>query len=151
MSKEKISLSRRSLLVAGAAAVPLVSIPIFKARAEGLEGVDLNSYKPVFFSAPEWRFIVAACDRLIPAEGKGPGALATNVPVFIDQQLHNGLGDDIYMQGPHPVDFAPTLGFQNTHGPQDITASVSAWHSKPASKSMASSSNCWVLPTRTRC
>lgn len=120
MSKEKISLSRRSLLVAGAAAVPLVSIPMFKARAEGLEGIDLTSYQPVFFNATEWRFVVAACDRLIPAEGKGPGALATNVPVFIDQQLHNGLGDDIYMQGPHPADFAPTLGFQNTHSPQEM-------------------------------
>jgi gluconate 2-dehydrogenase gamma chain len=118
MSNDKFKLSRRSLLMAGAAAIPIVSIPIYRARAEGLEGADLHSYKPVFFTTDEWSFIMAACDRLIPAEGRGPGALETNVPVFIDQQLHNGLGDDIYMQGPHPVDYAPTLGFQNPHTPQ---------------------------------
>ena len=121
MSNEKIKLSRRTLLAAGAAAIPFVSLPFYqRARAEGLEGVELHSYQPVFFSAAEWTFILAACDRLIPAEGRGPGALETNVPVFIDQQLHQGLGDDIYMQGPHPAEYAPTLGFQNPHGPQDM-------------------------------
>jgi len=121
MSNEKIKLSRRSLLVAGAAAIPIVSLPLVqRARAEGLEGVELREYKPVFFTPAEWTFILAACDRLIPAEGRGPGALETNVPVFIDQQLHQGLGADIYMQGPHPAEFAPTLGFQNPHSPQEM-------------------------------
>jgi gluconate 2-dehydrogenase gamma chain len=120
MSNEKIKLSRRTLLMAGAAAIPIVSVPIYRARAEGLAGTELHSYQPLFFSAAEWTFIMAACDRLIPAEGRGPGALETNVPVFIDQQLHNGLGDDVYMQGPHPAEFAPTLGFQNPHTPQQM-------------------------------
>jgi gluconate 2-dehydrogenase gamma chain len=120
MSKEKVNLSRRTILMATAAAVPLVSAPVYRARAEGLEGVELQQYKPVFFTEAEWVFLLAACDRLIPAEGRGPGALETNVPVFIDQQLKNGLGDDIYMAGPHKSDAPATMGFQNTHGPQDM-------------------------------
>lgn len=119
MSKDKFSPSRRSILVATAAAVPLVSVPMYRAaRADGLEGVNLQQYQPVFFTAAEWQFVLAACDRLIPADGRGPGALETNVPVFIDQQLHNGLGDDVYMQGPHKADAPATLGFQGTMTPQ---------------------------------
>nr|WP_315397931.1 gluconate 2-dehydrogenase subunit 3 family protein [uncultured Duganella sp.] len=120
MPTPKINLSRRTLLMAGAAAVPLASIPIYRARAAGLEGVELQRYTPVFFTAAEWNFIMAACDRLIPAGGKGPGALETNVPVFIDQQLHAGIGGEVYMDGPHKEDAAPTLGFQHNHTPQQM-------------------------------
>ena len=120
MSTTKINLSRRTLLMAGAAAVPLVSIPVYRARAAGLEGVELQHYQPVFFTAAEWTFMLAACDRLIPADGKGPGALETNVPVFIDQQLRAGLGADVYMDGPHKNDAASTLGFQHNHTPQQM-------------------------------
>ncbi len=112
--------SRRSFLKATAVAVPVAAIPLHEVRAKGLEDVHLQHYKPVFFTAPEWAFIMAACDRLIPAEGKGPGALETNVPVFIDQQLHGGLGDDIYLQGPHNTDAPKTLGFQLPYAPQNI-------------------------------
>jgi gluconate 2-dehydrogenase gamma chain len=120
MSKDKFSSSRRALLVATAAAVPLVSMPLVKTRAEGLEGLDLQQYKPVFFSAAEWVFILAACDRLIPAEGKGPGALETNVPIFIDQQLQAGLGNDIYLQAPFKIDAPATMGFQMSFAPQSV-------------------------------
>jgi gluconate 2-dehydrogenase gamma chain len=121
MSNVNVKLSRRSLLVAGAAAIPIVSLPLIpRARAAGLEGVELHGYQPVFFTPAEWAFVMAACDRLIPAGGRGPGALECNVPVFIDQQLHGGLGDDVYMQGPFPTEYAPTLGFQNPHTPQQM-------------------------------
>jgi len=120
MTKQKISLSRRTILMATAAAVPVLSMSAYKARAEGLEGVELHQYKPVFFTAAEWQFVMAACDRLIPPEGKGPGALETNVPVFIDQQLNAGMGNDIYLQGPFKIDAPATLGFQNSHSPQQM-------------------------------
>jgi gluconate 2-dehydrogenase gamma chain len=117
----KFSPSRRAVLAATAAAVPIVAIPLLKpARADGLEGIELQHYKPVFFDDAQWLFILAACDRLIPAEGRGPGALETNVPVFIDQQLHTGLGSDIYQQGPHQPDAPSTLGFQIPYAPQDV-------------------------------
>lgn len=119
MSKPFIP-SRRTLLVASAAAVPLVALPLHAVRDRGLEGVELSRYQPVFFTAAEWAFVLAACDRLIPAEGKGPGALETNVPVFLDQQLHAGLGDDIYLAAPHRLDAPATLGFQMSHGPQAV-------------------------------
>jgi gluconate 2-dehydrogenase gamma chain len=106
--------------MATAVAVPIAAIPMYKARAGGLEGVDLHDYKPVFFTPAEWTFILAACDRLIPAEGRGPGALETNVPVFIDQQLHGGLGDDIYLQGPFDMNAPPTMGFQMSYAPQKV-------------------------------
>lgn len=112
--------SRRTLLMASAAAVPIVAVPLYPARAEGLEGTDLQRYAPAFFSSAEWAFVLAACDRLIPAEGKGPGALETNVPVFIDQQLHQGLGKDIYLNGPHDINAPATLGFQMPYAPQDV-------------------------------
>ncbi|MCD2340649.1 gluconate 2-dehydrogenase subunit 3 family protein [Ideonella azotifigens] len=112
--------TRRTVLMASAAAVPVAAIPLYGARAEGLEATSLSQYKPVFFSAAEWQFILAACDRLIPAEGKGPGAIETNVPVFIDQQLQTGLGADIYLQGPYKNDAVATLGFQLPYAPQDV-------------------------------
>jgi len=112
--------SRRSLLLASAAAVPLVAMPTQGARAKGLEGVQLSQYRPVFFTEAEWAFTMAACDRLIPAEGRGPGALETNVPVFIDQQLKAGLGSEIYLQGPFKLDAPATLGFQMSHPPQEV-------------------------------
>jgi gluconate 2-dehydrogenase gamma chain len=114
----KFTPSRRAVLLASAAAVPIAVLPLHPARAAGLEGVELHGYQPVFFSAQEWKFILAACDRLIPAEGRGPGALATNVPVFIDQQLHGELGTDIYLQGPYQTDAPATLGFQLPYAPQ---------------------------------
>lgn len=115
----KFTSSRRTLLLASAAAVPIAALPLGQPKAEGLEGVTLSRYQPLFFSAGEWAFVMAACDRFIPAEGRGPGALDTNVPVFIDQQLHEGLGSDIYLQGPHKPDAPATLGFQLPYAPQD--------------------------------
>jgi gluconate 2-dehydrogenase gamma chain len=135
MTKQKITLTRRSMLMATAAAVPMLAVPFIKARADGLEGVELNAYKPVFFTAAEWAFVMAACDRLIPPEGKGPGALETNVPVFIDQQLKGGLGNDIYLQGPFAADAPSTMGFQGQHGPQDayrIGIKLAQQHSQKA-------------------
>ena len=72
--------------------------------------------------ADEWRFVMAACDRLIPAEGDGPGALETRVPVFIDLQMAGSFGDasDWYMAGPHQPDADPLLGFQSPLTPAQI-------------------------------
>jgi gluconate 2-dehydrogenase gamma chain len=82
----------------------------------------LEEYKPVFFDADEWRFIMAACDRLIPAEGEGPGALETRVPVFIDLQMTGSFGDasDWYMAGPHQPDASPLFGWQSPLTPAQI-------------------------------
>jgi len=56
----------------------------------------------VFFDAAEARFVEAACDRLIPADRSGYGALGAGVPRYLDQQLNGdwGAGRQPYRIGP---------------------------------------------------
>ena len=118
-----IPTSRRKFLVSSLLALPALGAMVHTlsaAEAAAMAAPDLHSYKPEFFSANEWAFILAACDRLIPADGRGPGALETNVPVFIDQQLHGELGHEIYLQGPFDVHAPPELGYQLPYTPQQI-------------------------------
>ncbi|WP_312047303.1 gluconate 2-dehydrogenase subunit 3 family protein, partial [Erwinia sp.] len=97
--------TRRKFLLGSLLALPLGEL-VFKgltaAQAAEMAAPELLDYQPIFFSADEWQFVMAACDRLIPAGGKGkaPGALETNVPIFIAQQMHGDMGSEIYMQGP---------------------------------------------------
>ena len=70
-----ISSSRRRF-IHGLALVPVaMALPGCsdgeKTPAQG-EAIE-EAYKPRFFSAAEWAFVVAACDRLIPADEVGPG------------------------------------------------------------------------------
>jgi gluconate 2-dehydrogenase gamma chain len=78
-------------------------------------------YKPTFFSAAEWAFVLAACDRLIPADDVGPGALQAGVPEFIDRHMQTpyASGDVWYMQGPF-VEAAPQFGYQGRLPVRDI-------------------------------
>lgn len=75
---------------------------------------ELANYTPEFFNASEWKFIVSACDRLIPSDHEGPGALDTHVPVFIDKQMLTpyGKGDDWYMEGPFDSHASKLFGYQ---------------------------------------
>ncbi|MFU9137976.1 gluconate 2-dehydrogenase subunit 3 family protein [Erwinia tasmaniensis] len=117
--------TRRKFLLGSLLALPLSDM-VFKgltaAQAAEMAAPELADYKPIFFSADEWQFILAACDRLIPAggQGKAPGALETNVPIFIDQQMHGDIGDEIYMQGPFDVHAPATMGYQIPFRPQQI-------------------------------
>ncbi|GHC31683.1 hypothetical protein GCM10010082_27410 [Kushneria pakistanensis] len=81
----------------------------------------LSDYSPLFFNDDEWAFILAACDRLIPSQGNGPGALEAHVPVFIDRQLDGDYGHatDWYMEGPF-VAGSPDLGFQYPYTPREV-------------------------------
>ncbi|WKX27703.1 gluconate 2-dehydrogenase subunit 3 family protein [Tatumella ptyseos] len=137
--------SRRKFLLASLMALPLTELVLkglTAAEAAELAAPDLNTYQPHFFSANEWQFILAATDRLIPAggEGKAPGALETNVPIFIDQQLHDvNFGKEIYMQGPFPANLPATLGYQIPCYPQQIyqlgIAAVDQWCHQQQGKS----------------
>lgn len=118
--------SRRKFLLASLLALPLTELVLkglTAAQAAELAAPELNTYRPLFFSTDEWLFILSATDRLIPAggSGKAPGALETNVPIFIDQQLHDpDFGKEIYMQGPFPTNLPATLGYQIPCSPQQI-------------------------------
>ncbi|UYF99817.1 MULTISPECIES: gluconate 2-dehydrogenase subunit 3 family protein [unclassified Halomonas] len=83
---------------------------------------QLTDYQPAFFEAAEWDFIIAACDRLIPGQGPGPGALDTNVPIFIDRQMEGGFGHaaDWYMKGPFPDDVPALFGHQIPLTPREM-------------------------------
>ncbi len=111
--------SRRHFLKAVGAGTVAVSLP---AEAKISPPPPLNAYKPVFFNQEEWDFILAACARLIPSEGEGPGALETRVPVFIDLQMAGDFGKaaDWYMDGPHYPDAKLDRGFQSPLSPAEI-------------------------------
>lgn len=66
-----------------------------------------------FFDDAEWVFLRAACDRLIPADGVGPGALELGVPEFIDEHMTTPYanGSIWYRSGPF-VDAGPEFGYQ---------------------------------------
>ncbi|KZY31554.1 gluconate 2-dehydrogenase [Roseovarius sp. HI0049] len=112
--------SRRAFLGTGAAATALGSLSI-PARAQE-DVVPLDEYQPEYLSGAEWAFVMAACARIIPSEGDGPGAIETRVPVFIDLQLAGDFGAavDLYMQGPFVPDASEQLGPQSPLTPAEI-------------------------------
>lgn len=118
--------TRRKFLLGSLLALPLSDLVLkglTAAQAAEMAAPDLADYKPIFFSAEEWQFVLAATDRLIPAggNGKAPGALETNVPIFIDQQLHSPeFGAEIYLQGPFDVHAPATMGYQIPFTPQQM-------------------------------
>lgn len=120
------NITRRKFLMASIVALPMSQMilnGLSAAEATELAAPELNDYQPTFFSSTEWLFILAATDQLIPAGGKGqaPGALETNVPIFIDQQLDSSeFGQEIYMQGPFYTDLPSTKGYQIPFTPQKI-------------------------------
>lgn len=120
------NLTRRKFLLGALLALPtaqLLRSGLTAAQAADMAAPDLAAYRPAFFSADEWRFILAATDHLIPAGGKGkaPGALETNVPIFIDQQLHDErFGKEIYMQPPFFPQAPATFGYQLPFYPQQL-------------------------------
>lgn len=86
-----------------------------------LSGSPAQAYKPEFFNDAEWAFVNAACDRLIPADDIGPGALEAGVPEFLDRHMQTpyAAGDIWYMQGPF-LEAAPQFGYQGRLALRDI-------------------------------
>jgi gluconate 2-dehydrogenase gamma chain len=79
--------------------------------------------KPVylFFNAAEARFVEAACERLIPADAVGPGALGAGVPNYLDKQLGGawGAGERLYRSGPWMAG-TPSQGYQLPFTPAEL-------------------------------
>lgn len=75
----------------------------------------------LFFNADEARFIEAACERLIPADELGPGALLAAVPNYLDKQLGGawGAGERLYRSGPWASGTA-TQGYQLPFTPAEL-------------------------------
>ena len=118
-----ISASRRHLLKS-LGLIPLSAVTMTgcaKDRAPDQSAVARTEYEPVFFGAGEWAFLHAACDRLIPADDVGPGAVAAGVPEFIDRHMQTpyAAGEIWYMQGPF-VEAAAQFGYQGRLPVRDI-------------------------------
>ena len=75
----------------------------------------------LFFNAAEARFIEAACERLIPADESGPGALGAGVSNYLDKQLGGawGAGERLYRSGPWQSG-TPSQGYQLPFTPGEL-------------------------------
>jgi gluconate 2-dehydrogenase gamma chain len=75
----------------------------------------------LFFNASEAAFIEAACERLIPADEHGAGALAAGVPNYLDKQLAGawGAGERLYRSGPW-VAGSKSQGYQLPFTPAEL-------------------------------
>jgi gluconate 2-dehydrogenase gamma chain len=104
-----------------ATAVPGATLPGAICASGGPRYPESPGY--FFFAAAEARFIEAACERLIPADASGPGALDAGVAEYIDLQLAGpwGAGEQSYRSGPwqpgtpaqvHPPSFKPAQLFR---------------------------------------
>ncbi|MGM4914552.1 gluconate 2-dehydrogenase subunit 3 family protein [Rhizobium sp. 768_B6_N1_8] len=117
--------SRRAFLISSVAGVTLATfgVPVSTLSAAEVAAAlapDLASYKPSFLTADEMRAVIAMSDRFIPADDEGPGALDTNVPIFIDQQLDADLGAEWYLKGPFEKKADPLMGYQLPYRAQEI-------------------------------
>jgi gluconate 2-dehydrogenase gamma chain len=102
--------SRRSL-IKGLSLFPVAAAAVGNARAA--DGPAQPDYQPSFFNSDEWAFVTALCDRLIPHDAEGPGAVELGVPEFLDRHMQTpyASGDIWYMQGPF-IEAAPQFGYQ---------------------------------------
>ena len=75
----------------------------------------------LYFNVEEALFIEAACERLIPADESGPGAVAAGVPAFLDHQLNGawGAGERLYRSGPW-LNGTPAQGYQLPFTPAEL-------------------------------
>lgn len=122
--------SRRTFMQVMAGASALVATPGVVVR--GHAAPSAPPHTPVFFNDAEWKFLNAACARLIPGDALGPDAVALGVPRFIDLQMDTpyGRGQLWYMHEPF-VEGPANLGYQLPHAPCELyrrgIAGANAW------------------------
>lgn len=122
---DEVARGRRRFLQQSLALIPLATVvghgvaPL-SAQAEATLGISPDPV-PLWFNPREWRFIIAACGRLIPEDAFGPGAVSEGVPVFIDRQMQQPYGHGLlwYRQPPF-VKSIPELGYQSALVPRQI-------------------------------
>jgi gluconate 2-dehydrogenase gamma chain len=82
---------------------------------------DVGKPAYLFFNAAEASFIEAACERLIPTDESGPGALGAGAPNYLDKQLGGawGAGERLYRSGPWQAG-TPWQGYQLPFTPAEL-------------------------------
>jgi gluconate 2-dehydrogenase gamma chain len=74
-----------------------------------------------FFTEAEAKVIVAACERIFPADAGGPGATEAGAAIYIDRQLAGPYGRDKYRYTKGPwVESVPEHGYQGKSSPREI-------------------------------
>ncbi len=120
--------TRRSFVKAVGTATAVSTTPLLApiAQSAGREGktpdlADSAGTHYLFFNAAEALFIEAACERLIPADEYGPGALGAGVANFLDKQLGGawGAGERLYRSGPWQSG-TPSQGYQLPFTPAEL-------------------------------
>jgi gluconate 2-dehydrogenase gamma chain len=107
--------------VVPAAALLSPSAPASAAAAKTPVAEEPAKTTYLFFNAEEVLFIEAACERLIPADESGPGALGAGVPNYLDKQLGGawGAGERLYRSGPWQSG-TPSQGYQLPFTPAEL-------------------------------
>ena len=124
------NLSRRSFVksigaTSLATAAPLAAAPLLAAADTAVSGPHAPDAHEeplyLFFNAEEADFIEAACERLIPGDEVGPGALQAGVPNYLDKQLGGawGSGERLYRSGPWQQG-TPSQGYQLPFTPGEL-------------------------------
>ena len=121
--------TRRSFVagIGAASMVPAASAlseeqpPAAPASSDTPPGTQDTAPVYLFFNASEAAFIEAACERLIPADDHGAGALAAGVPNYLDKQLGGawGAGERLYRSGPWAAGSA-SQGYQLPFTPGEL-------------------------------
>lgn len=110
--REFIDLSSKSL--GGLLMYSLSGVPMVVNAQQGNTKLPLR-----FFTNHEAKIIVAACERIFPANESGPGATQAGVVVYIDRQLAGPYGTDKYRYTQPPfVESVPEHGYQGRENPQ---------------------------------
>jgi gluconate 2-dehydrogenase gamma chain len=127
-------LTRRSFITAaGAASVVQATLMTGEARGNdpgamtpkvGVASTDVSAIGRstyLFFNAQEALFIEAACERLIPQDDLGAGAVAAGVPNYLDKQLGGawGAGERLYRSGPWQAG-TTSQGYQLPYTPAEL-------------------------------
>ncbi|MDE2052189.1 MAG: gluconate 2-dehydrogenase subunit 3 family protein, partial [Gammaproteobacteria bacterium] len=103
--REFIELSANTL--GGLLVYSLAGTPAVLSAHEGRIKVPLR-----FFSGEEAKVIVAACERIFPADESGPGATQAGAMVYIDRQLAGPYGTDSHRYTKPPFAESAGPGYQ---------------------------------------
>jgi len=108
---------------AGAIPISIVALnQLPAAQAESLPATPTDTpYQYTFFTEAELGFLAAACERFIPTDEHGPGAVDAGVLEFLDRHMQTpyAAGAIWYMQGPFQ-ESKPQFGYQGKLALKDI-------------------------------
>jgi gluconate 2-dehydrogenase gamma chain len=113
--------SRRNFLKSGLIAISTAALPGESSTVLEPQSHNPTSAEPRFLNEPERHFLESAVDRLIPADGRWPGATEAGVVNYIDLQMGGawGRGDLIYRHGPFRKG-SWTQGYQLEYTPSEL-------------------------------